>query len=181
MASRYALIGLMLAVLPAAQATETIPAGYHRVAKQTGVPADWLYAVTLAESGSRVSQAVRPWPWTLNIAGKGYRYASQDTACTALHQFMQTTHPRRIDVGLGQINLGWNGQLFSTPCGALVPYANLQVCAQLLRHHYDRWHNWPEAVGRYHHPAGGKPAQRYRQKVLRYRHTLSSTYQKGRS
>lgn len=167
MATRCSLILLwLLAGYPAGAAT--VPAGYQQVAQQAGVPAEILYAVALTESGSRLPNGIRPWPWTLNVAGTGYHYASRQQACAALQQFMQTTSLRRIDIGLGQINLGWNGYHFSTPCEALAPYPNLRVTASLLRQHYDKYHDWLEAAGRYHHPAGGKPAQRYRQRVYRH-------------
>lgn len=174
MAARNALILSVLLVLPAAHAAQDVPPGYRRVAQQAGIPASLLYAVALTESGSRVPQGLRPWPWTLNVAGKGYRYSTRQDACIALNQFMRTNNPKRIDAGLGQINIGWNGHFFATPCDALAPYPNLQIAARLLRSHYDRWQNWTEAAGRYHHPAGGKPAQRYRQQVSRHLQKLSS-------
>ncbi|EAN4681529.1 hypothetical protein EHN46_21815 [Salmonella enterica] len=178
MATRYrSLILIWLAPLSFfsfVHAAQDVPVGYRQVAQQAGVPADLLYAMALTESGSRVSQGLRPWPWTLNVAGKGYRYSTRQEACIALNQFIRTTSPKRIDAGLGQINIGWNGHFFATPCDALAPYPNLQIAARLLRSHYDRWQNWYEAAGRYHHPAGGKPAQRYRQQVSRHLQKLSS-------
>ncbi|EJN2862244.1 transglycosylase SLT domain-containing protein [Salmonella enterica subsp. enterica serovar Yaba] len=176
MVTRFrALIWLAsLSLSPSIHAAQNVPSGYRQVAQQAGVPADLLYAMALTESGSLVPQGIRPWPWTLNVAGTGYRYSTRQDACTALNQFMRTINPKRIDAGLAQINLGWNGHHFDTPCDALAPYASLQVAARLLRSHYDRWQNWYEAAGRYHHPAGGKPAQRYRQQVSRHLQKLSS-------
>ncbi|MCX8967306.1 hypothetical protein EHW66_20720 [Erwinia psidii] len=176
MAVRYhtLMLVMLLSLQPIAYAAQDIPVGYRQVAQQAGVPAELLYAVALTESGSRVPQGIRPWPWTLNVAGESYRYATRDDACAALTWFMRTTRPRRIDAGIAQINLGWNGHHFDTPCDALAPYASLQVAARLLRQHYDRWQNWQEAAGRYHHPAGGKPAQRYRQQVMRHLQKLPS-------
>lgn len=165
---------LLLLASPVLASRQTVPDGYRQVASQAGVPAEVLYAVALTESGSRLPHGVRPWPWTLNVAGKSYRYTSRQQACTALLRFMQTHNPRRIDAGLGQINLGWNGHFFLAPCDALGPYQNLRVTAQLLREHYEKQRNWPEAVGRYHHPAGGTHAQRYRQKVISHLRQLSS-------
>ncbi|HAT6801820.1 TPA: transglycosylase SLT domain-containing protein [Citrobacter freundii] len=174
MAGCYTLMLSVLLILSATRAALAVPDGYRQVAQQAGVPAELLYAVALTESGSRVAQGIRPWPWTLNVAGKGYRYATRQEACIALNQFMRTTSPKRIDAGITQINLGWNGHHFTTPCDALAPYPNLQVAARLLRSHYDKWLNWNEAAGRYHHPAGGKPAQRYRQQVSRHLQNLTS-------
>ncbi|OSM94129.1 transglycosylase SLT domain-containing protein [Lonsdalea populi] len=170
MAARYhALMPLLLLLFAQSiHAAQDIPYGYRQIARLNKVPADLLYAIALTESGTRLAQGVRPWPWTLNVAGKSYRYATRRQACDALHRFLRTTRPKRIDAGLGQINLGWNARHFTHPCEALAPYPNLHLAATLLRRHYDKWQSWPEAVGRYHRPAGGKPAQRYRQQVLRY-------------
>ncbi|EBZ5771680.1 transglycosylase [Salmonella enterica subsp. enterica serovar Redlands] len=174
MVARYCTLMALLLPALSVHAAPSVPEGYRQVAQQARVPAELLYAVALTESGSRLPQGIRPWPWTLNVAGRGYRYATRSDACAALQRFVLTTHPKRIDVGPGQINLGWHGQHFATPCDALAPYPNLRLAAQLLRSHYDRWQSWTEAAGRYHHPAGGKPAQRYRTLVLRHLQNLPS-------
>lgn len=175
MATRFsALILFMLLPVVSVQATSRVPDGYRQVAQQAGVPAELLYAVALTESGSRLPQGIRPWPWTLNIAGKSYRYATRAEACHALSAFLKTTSPKRVDVGLGQINVGWNAHHFDSPCDALAPYPNLQVAALLLRQHYERHQSWPEAAGRYHHPAGGKHAWRYRHQVMKHLQRIAS-------
>lgn len=175
MAARYyALMSLIMLPIFPASPSQDIPYGYRQVAQQAGVPANLLYAVALTESGSRIQKSVKPWPWTLNVAGTGYRYATRQAACSALRQFLRTASPKRIDIGLGQINLGWNGQHFASPCDALAPYPNLQYTARLLRQHYSRQQDWLNAAGRYHHPAGGKPAKRYRLQVMRHLQNLPS-------
>ncbi|MFK9903092.1 transglycosylase, partial [Klebsiella pneumoniae] len=78
-----------------------------------------------------------PWPWTLNIKGTGYRYASREQACQALLAAIRRISPKRIDVGLGQINIGWHRAYFASPCDALHPLQNLSLTAQLLRQRYD--------------------------------------------
>jgi hypothetical protein len=166
MATRYCPLILLLPLL-VCQATQAIPAGYRQVAGQARIPAELLYAVALTESGTRLTHGIHPWPWTLNVAGRSYRYATREDACEALTQFLRTHNPRRIDAGLGQLNLGWNEAHFVTPCDALEPYRNLRITAQLLQQHYQRQQNWLSAAGRYHHPAGGKPALRYRRQVAR--------------
>ncbi len=52
----------------------SVPLLYAQIARQQQVPAELLYAVARAESGTRLAQGLHPWPWTLNIAGTGYRY-----------------------------------------------------------------------------------------------------------
>ncbi|MCX8984259.1 transglycosylase SLT domain-containing protein [Citrobacter portucalensis] len=174
MANHYLTLILLLPAL-SCRAVPPIPTGYQRVAHQAHIPAELLYAVALTESGTRLSRDVHPWPWTLNVEGRAYLYTTRLQACSALKQFLRTRDPRRIDAGLGQINIGWNGQFFTTPCDALDPYLNLQIAAQLLRGHFNTQHSWLHAAGRYHHPAGGLPALRYRQKVAHFLQQLQSS------
>lgn len=163
MASRFcALTGSLLLIGHAC----AVPPLYAQIARQQQVPAELLYAVARAESGTRLPQGLHPWPWTLNVAGTGYRYASREAACQALMNFVRTRSLKRIDAGLGQINLGWNGQWFGSLCASFEPSANLTITARLLRQHYNAAPgSWLDAAARYHHPAGGKPAAVYRQKI----------------
>lgn len=159
---------LLLALLGSAQAREIPPAAYQQIARQAGIPAEVLYAVALQESALHLRGQLRPWPWTLNVAGQPMRFANHRTACQALHQALASTDSKRIDIGLAQINWGYHRQRFSSPCSALRPTLNLTVAAHLLREHH--WHSgdWLLAAGRYHRPAGGTPAARYRAEVARH-------------
>lgn len=151
-----------------------VPEGYRQVAEEYGVPAEALYSVSLAESSRRLPQGERPWPWTLNVAGKGYRYATREEAYQGLLGFMRRYPLKRIDVGIAQVNLGWNGGYFRNYREALEPYTNLRAAAQILRHCYDlNPGSWLQAVGCYHHPAGGKPARTYRAIVQRKLATIT--------
>ncbi|HCM3794245.1 TPA: lytic transglycosylase domain-containing protein [Salmonella enterica subsp. enterica serovar Denver] len=155
------------------RALQPVPPGYHLVASEAGVPAEVLYSVSLAETSRRLSHGERPWPWTLNVAGKGYRYNTRQEAYDALMSFMRRYPLKRIDVGIAQVNLGWNGSYFSSYHEALEPYTNLRVAARILKACYDsRPGSWTEAAGCYHHPAGGKPARTYKAIVKRKLATL---------
>jgi hypothetical protein len=157
-------------------ANQQVPSGYREVALRHGVPPESLYSVALAETSMAPKSIVsvtrgagptpdveRPWPWTINVAGKGYRYASRLQAWEALQRFLKT-HPRkRIDVGIAQVNLGWNGHHFTSTWEAFDPYTNLNAAATILRECYDRNPgSWLVAAGCYHNPAGGAPAARYK-------------------
>lgn len=159
---------LLLALLGSAQAREIPPAAYQQIARQAGIPAEVLYAIALQESALHLRGQLRPWPWTLNVAGQPKRFANQRTACHALHQALATNSPTRIDIGLAQINWGYHRQRFSSPCAALRPTLNLTVAAHLLREHHRHTGDWLLAAGRYHRPAGGTPAARYRAGVARH-------------
>ncbi|HTN31728.1 MAG TPA: lytic transglycosylase [Pseudomonas sp.] len=159
---------LLLALLGSAQARELPPTAYQLIARQAGIPAEVLYAIALQESALPLRGQLRPWPWTLNVAGRPLRFTSQPAACHALHRALATNAPTRIDIGLAQINWGYHGHRFASPCAALHPTLNLTVAAHLLRDHHRHSGDWLLAAGRYHRPAGGTPASRYRAGVARH-------------
>ncbi|MBI0570793.1 lytic transglycosylase domain-containing protein, partial [Pectobacterium parmentieri] len=96
------------------------------------------------------------------------RYASQAQACAGVHQALQDVPPTRIDVGLGQINLGWQKHRYRQPCELLDPYNNLAIAAQILKEQHTPGEDWLLAIGRYHRPAGGALAARYRRSVSQH-------------
>lgn len=161
-------VALLLSAFSSVASTsiQNVPSGYQKVALQHGVPAESLYSLALAESSRQLPHGTRPWPWTINVAGKGYRYESRQAAWQALQQFMKIHSLKRIDVGIAQVNLGWNGHRFNSTWDAFDPYINLNAAARILRECWERSPgSWLKAAGCYHHPAGGKPAARYRQIV----------------
>lgn len=141
------------------------PPAYQLAAQQAGIPSLVLYAIALQESGRRWQGRSVPWPWTLNVAGEAKRFANRHTACTSLLQAMDTIPDRKIDVGLGQINLGYHRHRVTRPCDLLDPYQNLAIAAAILVEQRAVAPDWPAAIGRYHRPAGGAPATRYQRLV----------------
>lgn len=178
MATRSILTGAALLLASAhcwSSGMQTVPDGYTKVARQHGVPPEALYSVALQESSRTLPRGVRPWPWTLNVAGKGYRYKTRLEAWQALQVFMKTHSLKRIDVGIAQVNLGWNGDHFTSTWEALDPYTNLNAAAVILRECWDRKPgSWLDAAGCYHHPAGGQAAARYRSFIRTKLATLQS-------
>ena len=126
-----------------------------------------------ARRGVVQSHGVRPWPWTINVAGTGYRYATRQEAYQALLGFMRSHSLKRIDVGIAQVNLGWNGHHFRSAWEAFDPYTNLHVAARIRRACNDnKPGSWITAAGCYHHPAGGQPARTYQAIVKRHLNRL---------
>lgn len=169
--------GLPALVHTASSQPVPVPSGYREVAIRHRVPPESLYSLALTESslspksisavtrgaGGQIPAVERPWPWTINVAGKGYRFASHLEAWRALQGFLKTHTPKRIDVGIAQVNLGWNGHHFTSTWEAFDPYTNLDAAATILRECYERNPgSWLVAAGCYHHPAGGAPAARYK-------------------
>lgn len=149
-------------------AQEVPPPAYQLAAQQAGVPSPVLYAVALQESGTRLRGRLIPWPWTLNVAGQAQRYATRGQACVALRAALRGLPPTRVDAGLGQLNVGYQAHHVANPCELLDPYRNLAIAAGILRTQHVAGEDWLLAAGRYHRPAGGAPAMRYRRSVSRH-------------
>ena len=129
------------------------------------MPSPVLYAVALQESGARLRGRLIPWPWTLHVAGRAERYATRAEACAGIRRALARTPVNRIDAGLGQVNLGYHAQRYAHPCELLDPYRNLAIAAEILQEQHTPGEDWLVAIGRYHRPAGGAPAARYRRSV----------------
>ncbi|WP_420066177.1 transglycosylase SLT domain-containing protein [Pseudomonas aeruginosa] len=162
-----------------AQAQEIPPPAYQLAAQQAGVPSTVLYAVALQESGIRRNGRIVPWPWSLNVAGQSRRYPTRAQACAGVRQALREVPPTRIDVGLGQINLGYHTHRYRQPCDLLDPYGNLRIAAAILKEQHAAGEDWLLAVGRYHRPAGGAPAARYRHNVSRHLDRVVGPLQQG--
>ena len=159
----FRLVIILSVLLPCSLVQARIPSGYIKMAKSYNIPEKIFYAVILQESSSTTKKGFKPWPWTLNIKGKGYRYSTRRAAYNALTNAIknQTT---LVDVGLGQVNWRWHKDKFKSPWSALEPYTNLRVAAKILRQEYSNsGGDWWKAVGRYHSP-GQKPKQKQRAK-----------------
>ena len=175
-ARRARLLGAVMAGLlclcPCAVARagtpDRVPAAYRLAARQAGVPAAVLYAVALQESGMRFRGRLVPWPWTLDVAGRSLRFATRLEACIGLHRAIARVTLLQIDAGLGQINLGYQAGRYAFPCELIDPYRNLAIAARILREQHAAGGDWLAAIGRYHRPAGGAAAARYRRSVRRH-------------
>ncbi len=127
--NRYLAAGLactLACALTQQVCAEPVPSAYQLIAAAHQIPPTVLYAVATQESNRRQkSGRYRPWPWTLNVAGKSYYYNSRQTACTALHIALKAHNAKNIDVASSNQCLdGLNA--FRTPCDGLDPYANLE-------------------------------------------------------
>ena len=162
------LIVLTSLIFPrAGWSDESVPAGYRTIASEHGIPYTVLYAVALTESGKQVTagDVYRPWPWTLNIAGRGYFFNSRLAAWQALTVSLQGGQ-RSVDIGLMQVNWRYHQERLGTPWQALDPYFNLRVGAGILQECYTTRQDWWASVGCYHAPTHPLRADRYRRRVV---------------
>ena len=151
---------------------EKIPSSYQRIAYENKVPTAVLYGVALAESGQKLhSGKVKPWPWTLNVAGVPRRYPTRKAAWKGLTFFLQQGI-KSIDVGIMQVNWRYHHSKLGTPWQALEPFNNTRTGARILRAEYKKTGIWQKAIGRYHSPGQKtdqkKRAARYAQRVMKH-------------
>lgn len=157
------LAGIALALVNLSAWAELPPPAYLVAAHKARTPPELLYALAMQESNAPLLSGYLPWPWTLNVDGQSLRFHTRDGACTAIKQALISHGPYKVDIGLTQQNWGFVGKdWFKHPCAALNPYDNLNAAATQLRQYYEQTGDWITAAGKYHRPAGGAPARRYR-------------------
>lgn len=162
------LLTATLITLAPAHAMGLVPDAYGRVAAANGIPAALFYAVALAESGKHIAplRTTRPWPWTLNIQGRGQYYVSRQAAIDAAHEALADGQ-RSVDIGLMQVNWSYHASALRSVEAAIDPHHNLAVGAAILAQCYRQRGDWWSAVGCYHAPSDADRAAAYRQRVKR--------------
>jgi hypothetical protein len=135
--------------LPGLAAPEICEAASAAVARETGVPAPVMLALTLTETGRRIGGRLRPWPWAANGGGQGHWFATPDEA--ARYAGAQLAQGRRsFDLGCFQINWHWHGAHFARPEDLLDPMVSGRYAARLLRDLHAELGSWTAAAGAYH-------------------------------
>jgi hypothetical protein len=110
--------------------------------------------------------AGRPWPWTLNVAGRGYFFKSREGAYRAI-TYLLSQDRCDFDVGLLQINWCYHHQSFASPWDALKPSTNIQVAESILNENYRKTHSVAEVVA-YYHSANPEPGREYLARFVRH-------------
>lgn len=152
----------------------TVPPAYVQAANQHALPPGLVYAVARCESNTKLtSGAVRPWPWTLNVAGAPYRFATRRAAYRKFIQVLDSGR-RNVDAGLMQVNWRWHGDRLKDPWLALEPHHNLDAGAAILRQRLDESGDWLTAAGRYHCPGSREDC---RARAARYRSCVAGQLQ----
>lgn len=120
------------------------------VAQEFGVRATLLYAIALSESGiERLPGTVSPWPYTIRTPVSRY-YADSEEEARAILPSLIAEHGLLVDVGLGQINLRWNGDRVDDYGDLFDPIINLETMAEVLKEALDSTEEEAVGVGRYH-------------------------------
>lgn len=120
-----------------------------RASAASGVPLSVLRAISLTETGRTRQGSFKPWPWTVNMEGKGTWFDTFEEA----RDYVLRHHARgarSYDVGCFQINYRWHGQHFASPEQMFDPDANAAYAARFLRELYTEFGDWSRAAGAYH-------------------------------
>jgi hypothetical protein len=143
---KQALLTLLLFFQPSSvwAARDLCDMAARNAAEVTGVPADLLRAIAITET-QRDGTA---WPWTLNHAGQGQWFSSQDEAAAAAAQILNTGGS--ADLGCFQINSHWHGDAFPSLEAMLDPVENALYAARFLTELYAETGDWSAAVAAYH-------------------------------
>ena len=139
------LIGLYSAqaaqALPAPDSSVLCEQAAAEASQREGVPLSVLRAIALNESGTRRQGHFRPWPWTVNMEGKGMWFGSREDALTyAQKEFDRGA--RSFDIGCFQINFRWHGQHFASIDHMFEPLANAVYAARFLRSLFIEQGSW---------------------------------------
>lgn len=136
-----------------------------RAADAGGVPRNVMLAITEVETRTKRGGQSGPWPWTVNVAGKGNWFASR--AAALLHA--QTALGRgetSFDVGCFQLNYRWHGHNFPSIDAMFEPATSGAYAARFLTSLHEETGDWIRAAGLYHSRTAVH-AQRYRRLVAR--------------
>lgn len=138
-----------------------------RASRNWNVPLDVLLAISLTETGRKSGGTIRPWPWTVNMEGKGVWFKSSSEARAYVREH-QDRGARSFDVGCFQINHRWHGQHFSSVDAMFDPVTNADYAAQFLSQLFSELGDWGRAAGAYHSRTP-ELATKYRTRFARLR------------
>ncbi len=107
------------------------------IAQQTNVPPEVIWAVARSESNLG---HLGPWPWTINMRGKGYYFKSKKEMLTFIHKKTKGKRYLSLDIGCMQLNTIYHGHKFKNLEEMTDIYKNMLIAAQYLRELYLQCH-----------------------------------------
>ncbi|MEO1330757.1 MAG: lytic transglycosylase domain-containing protein [Pseudomonadota bacterium] len=148
---------------PRAATAALCEAAIRDAARRHDVPARLLLAVALTESGRRIGDRRRPWPWTMNGAGAGHWLPTRAEGLRLAETFA-AQGVASYDVGCMQVNRRWHGENFDSLEAMFDPARNVDYAARFLKALAAETGDWIRAAGLYHSRTP-ELARRYRTKV----------------
>jgi len=138
------------AAAPSVDATSQLcDAAAIEASARTGVPLSVLKAISLTETGKDLGGQFRPWPWTVNMEGRGTWFESEEAARAYASEHFERG-ARSFDVGCFQINYKWHHDAFASIDEMFDPLPNALYAARFLARLYAETGSWDEAAGAYH-------------------------------
>jgi hypothetical protein len=112
---------------------------FARAEREHGIPKHLLAAVSLQETGryNKSKRSMVPWPWAVNVEGKGYYFDTMHEAVTFVKR-QKMKGKTSIDVGCMQVNLHHH------------PDAFVSVSESFLKENFREARSWRNAVAWYH-------------------------------
>lgn len=152
--SRFVTLTVALAVLSlvpnvARSANRICDSAATKAAQQFDIPTDVMLAITRVETGRSTDTGLEPWPWTVNMEGKGLWFKSKDTAMSYVFKAFKEGK-RSFDVGCFQVNYRWHAKAFSSIDDMFDPKLNSEYAAKFLNKLFREHGSWTKAVGAYH-------------------------------
>lgn len=120
-----------------------------QAAEESGVPQKVLLAIALVETGRSDGTQQRPWPWAVNLGGKG-RWLASKVEAAEYAQAALSSGATNVDIGCFQLNYRWHAENFASLDEMLDPRANARYAADYLSRLYAEAGNWPDAAAAYH-------------------------------
>ncbi|MEM9705035.1 MAG: lytic transglycosylase domain-containing protein [Pseudomonadota bacterium] len=129
-----------------------------------GLPSGLLTAISIVETSRTSSGTRKPWPWTVNVSGRGHYFDDQESAKRYVAKQLGAG-VRSMDIGCFQINTKWHSENF--PSVPEMFNANLAAdyAAKFLAKLHAQRGDWLSAVAAYHSRAPKRGAV-YRKKVV---------------
>lgn len=168
---RSVLLGVSLAMAGALPVHASLcDAAAQRAAAETGVPLDVMRTITRLETGR--GKDADPWPWTVNHAGDGSWFQTEDDARSYVFSKVKRG-VSNIDIGCFQINYRWHAEGFRSLDDMFDPDLNALYAAQFLSDLYREYGTWTDAAGAYHSRTP-EHADRYKSKFRRLQDRVAS-------
>ncbi|MDP3262491.1 MAG: transglycosylase SLT domain-containing protein [Tabrizicola sp.] len=120
-----------------------------QAAEESGVPSAVLLAIALVETGRSDGDRQRPWPWAVNLGGKG-RWLASKAEAAEYAQAALSSGATNVDLGCFQLNYRWHAENFASLDEMLDPRANARYAADYLSRLYAEAGNWSDAAAAYH-------------------------------
>ncbi len=121
----------------------------NAAASKWGVPVAVLQAISLTETGRRLPEGFLPWPWTVNMEGRGVWFDTEAEAKAYVERH-HARGARSYDIGCFQVNYKWHGQHFASRSAMFDPSTNADYAARFLSELYAEFGDWSKAAGAYH-------------------------------